>query len=104
MAAGSAAPIDDDDSRTGAPSMLHFPRVAYDMAAAACRLEDISNTSDLKTNEKPHEARRLFRVTLEQQVESSAFPALCCPLQAVPADSHRQQGLLRCAHPADRRR
>jgi len=34
-------PIDDDGARTGAPSMLRFPRTAYNMAAAACRLEDI---------------------------------------------------------------
>jgi hypothetical protein len=33
------------------PSGLLFPRVAYNMAAAACPLEDIFDTPDLKTNE-----------------------------------------------------
>jgi hypothetical protein len=36
------------------------------MAAAAYRLEDISDTPDLKTNERLHKARCLLRVTLEQ--------------------------------------
>jgi hypothetical protein len=40
------------------------------MAAAACRLEDTSNTSDPKTNERLNEAKRLLRVALEQQAES----------------------------------
>jgi hypothetical protein len=42
------------------------------MVVAACRLEDISNTPDLKTNERLHEARRLLRVALDQQSDSSA--------------------------------
>ena len=36
---------------------MRFPRVAYNMAATAYRLEDISNTPDPKTNERLHEAR-----------------------------------------------
>lgn len=55
----------------GAPSMLHFPRAAYNMAAAAYRLEDISDTLDLKTNERIHEAKWFLRIALEQQVKSS---------------------------------
>jgi hypothetical protein len=38
----------------------------------ACRLEDVSNTPDPKTNEWLHKARWLLRVALEQQAESSA--------------------------------
>jgi predicted negative regulator of RcsB-dependent stress response len=62
----------NDDTHTGAPSTLRFPHVAYNMAAAACSLEDISDTPDPKTNERLHEAKRLLRIALEQQVESSA--------------------------------
>ena len=51
---------------------MRFPRVAYNMAATAYRLEDISDMSDLKTNERLHEARCLLYITLEQQVKSSA--------------------------------
>jgi hypothetical protein len=66
-------PLDDDDgAHTGAPSGLCFPRVAYNMAAITCRLEDISDTSDLKTNERLNKVKRLLRVTLEQQSESLA--------------------------------
>jgi hypothetical protein len=36
------------------PSTLRFPWAAYNMVAAACRLEDISNTPDPKTNEQLH--------------------------------------------------
>jgi hypothetical protein len=36
------------------------------MAAVACRLEDISNTLDPKTNEQLNEEKRLLHVTLEQ--------------------------------------
>ena len=36
------------------------------MVAAACQLEDIFDTPDLKTNERLNEAKRLLRVTLEQ--------------------------------------
>jgi hypothetical protein len=42
------------------------------MAAAACHLEDISNTPNLKTDEQWNEARRLLHVTFEQQAKSSA--------------------------------
>ena len=56
----------------GAPSGLCFPHVAYNMAAAACHLEDISNMSDPKTNEQLNEGKRLLRVSLEQQAKSSA--------------------------------
>jgi hypothetical protein len=52
--------------------MLHFPYVTYNKAAAACRLEDTSDTLDPKTNKRLHKARRLLRVALEQQAESSA--------------------------------
>jgi hypothetical protein len=43
----------------------------YNMAAIACRLEDISDVPDPKTNEW-HEARQLLHITLEQQAKSSA--------------------------------
>ena len=43
------------------------PRAAYNMAAAAAyRLEDISDTSDPKTDEGLHEVRRLLHVALEK--------------------------------------
>jgi hypothetical protein len=51
---------------------LRFPKEAYNMAAAACRLKDISDMPDLKTNERLHEARWLVCIALEQQAESSA--------------------------------
>jgi hypothetical protein len=41
------------------------------MAATACRLEDIFDTSEPKTNEWLNEAKRLLRVTVEQQAETS---------------------------------
>jgi hypothetical protein len=50
-------PLGNDDARTGAPSTLRFPQAAYNMAATANRLEDISDTQDSKTNEQLHEAR-----------------------------------------------
>jgi hypothetical protein len=62
----------DNDTCTGAPSDLCFSNVAYNMAPVTCRLEDISDTSDPKTNEQLNEANRLLHVTLEQQAESSA--------------------------------
>jgi hypothetical protein len=46
--------------------------VAYNLAATACRLEDISNMPDLKTNGWQNKVKQLVRVTLEQQAESSA--------------------------------
>ena len=42
------------------------------MAFAACRLEDISDMPDLRTNERVNKAKRLFRVALEQQAKSLA--------------------------------
>jgi hypothetical protein len=42
------------------------------MVVAACRIEDISDTPNPKTNEWLNEAKRLLRVTLEQQAESLA--------------------------------
>jgi hypothetical protein len=42
------------------------------MVATASCLEDISDTLDLKTNERLNKAKRLLCVALEQQVESSA--------------------------------
>ena len=36
------------------------------MAAAACCLEDIFDTSDPKTNERLNEVKQLLYVTLEQ--------------------------------------
>jgi hypothetical protein len=48
---------DDDDAYMGAPSGLCFPRVVYNMAAAACRLEDISNTLDSRTNKRLNKAK-----------------------------------------------
>jgi hypothetical protein len=36
------------------------------MAAAGCRLEDISNTPDPKTNELLNEAKQLLHVALMQ--------------------------------------
>jgi hypothetical protein len=56
----------DNDARTGAPRTLHFPRAAYNMAATICRLEDISDMPDPKTNERLHEAKRLLHVALKQ--------------------------------------
>jgi predicted glycosyltransferase len=56
----------DDDACMGAPSMLCFPHVAYNMVATTCRLGDIYDTLDPKTNEWLHKARRLLYVTLEQ--------------------------------------
>jgi hypothetical protein len=50
-------PINDDDTRIGAPSTLRFPQASYNMVATACQLEDISDTPDPKTNEQLHEAR-----------------------------------------------
>lgn len=58
------AVLRDDDDHTGDPGMLHFTRVA-NMVAVACRLGDISDMLDLKTNEKPQEVRRLLHITLE---------------------------------------
>ena len=62
----------DDDARTGAPSDVCFPHAAYNMAATACHLEDISDTPDPKTNERLNEVKRLLRVALEQQAKSLA--------------------------------
>jgi hypothetical protein len=39
--------------------------------ATTYRLEDISDTPDLMTNERLHKARWLLRVALEQQAKSS---------------------------------
>jgi hypothetical protein len=36
------------------------------MAAAACRLEDISDTPDPKTNERLNEVKWILHVALEQ--------------------------------------
>jgi hypothetical protein len=36
------------------------------MAVVACHLEDISDTPDLKTNERLHKARQLLHVVLDQ--------------------------------------
>jgi hypothetical protein len=36
------------------------------MVASTCHLEDISNTSDPKTNEQLNEAKRILHVALEQ--------------------------------------
>ena len=57
---------DDDDARMGTPSGLCFRHMVYNMAAAACRLEDISDMPDPKTNERLNEAKRLLHVDLEQ--------------------------------------
>lgn len=65
-------PVDDDDAHVGAPSLLCFPRVAYNMAAAACRLEDISDTLDPRTNERLHEVKQLLCIALEKQTKSLA--------------------------------
>jgi hypothetical protein len=56
---------DDDDACTGAPSGLYFPRAAYNMVVTACRLEDISDTPDQKTNEWLNEAKWILHVALE---------------------------------------
>jgi hypothetical protein len=45
--------------------------VVYNMAAAACHLEDIFDMPDLKTNELLNKVKRLLCVALEQLVESS---------------------------------
>ena len=62
----------DDDARMGAPSGLCFPHATYNMAAAGCCLEDISDTPDPKTNKRLNEAKRLLRVALKQQAKSLA--------------------------------
>jgi hypothetical protein len=41
------------------------------MAATSCRLEDIFDTPEPKTNERLNEAKRLLHVIVEQQVETS---------------------------------
>jgi hypothetical protein len=70
---GSHAPSRrHDDADIGAPSSLCFPHATYNMAVAACYLEDISDMPDPKTNEQLNEAKRLLRVALEQQAKSSA--------------------------------
>jgi hypothetical protein len=63
---------DDNDARTGDPSGLCFPHAVYNMAAVACLLEDISDTSNPKANKWLNEAKQLLRVALEQQAESSS--------------------------------
>lgn len=80
-----------------APDMLCFPQAAYNMAATVCRLSDISDTPEPRTNEKLLEARWVLHFTLEQQAKSSASRHL----KAVPADADLQRGLLRCSHPTD---
>jgi len=47
------------------PSVSRFPQVVYNMAAASCRLGDIPNTPDPKTNEKLREAQRFLDIALE---------------------------------------
>jgi hypothetical protein len=42
------------------------------MAVIAWRLENISVTLELKTNERLNEVKLLLRITLKQQAESSA--------------------------------
>jgi hypothetical protein len=42
------------------------------MAAAACRLEEISDTPEPKTNERLNKVKWLLRVALKQQAKSSA--------------------------------
>jgi hypothetical protein len=66
----------DDNTCTGAPSTLCFPRADYNMLATPCQLEDISDTLDPKTNEHLHEAKRILHVALEQQAESFASQCL----------------------------
>ena len=41
----------DDDAHMGAPSSLCFPHAAYNMAAVACCLEDISDKLNPKTTD-----------------------------------------------------
>lgn len=41
------AALRDDDNCAGAPSVMCFPSAAYNMAAAACRLGDISHTPNI---------------------------------------------------------
>ena len=42
------------------------------MAATACRLEDIFDTPDPKTNERLNEVKQPLRIALKQQAKSSA--------------------------------
>lgn len=51
---------------------MSFPRAEYNMTAATCNLDDISDTPDPRTNKKLLEAQRLLHIALEQQAESSA--------------------------------
>ena len=55
----------DDDTRTGAPSGLCFPHVVYNMVAATCHLEDISDMPDLKTNKELNKVKWLLHVALK---------------------------------------
>jgi hypothetical protein len=63
---------DNNDACTRALGGLCFPHLAYNLAATACRLEDISNMPDSKTNGWKNKLKKLIRVALEQQAESSA--------------------------------
>jgi hypothetical protein len=49
-----------------------LPHAAYNMAATACCLKDISDTLDPRTNNRLHKAKKILRVAIEQQAESSA--------------------------------
>lgn len=73
-------PLDDDDTHMGAPSMLCFTHVAYNMVSATCHLEDIFDTPDPKNNEQLHEARRLFRVSLSNRLRVRPHSATPHPL------------------------
>ena len=57
--------------------------MVYNKAATTCRLEDIFDTPNLKTNKRLNKAKWLLHVTIEQQDKSSAA------LPAVLDDGHR---------------
>ena len=50
----------------GAPDGFCFPCASYIMAATACRLDDISDTPNPKTNEWLNEAKWLLRIAFMQ--------------------------------------
>ena len=56
---------DDDDACMRVPNGFCFPHMVYNMAVAPCRLEDISDMLDLKTNERLNEAKRLHHAAFE---------------------------------------
>jgi hypothetical protein len=90
----AAQPLgNDNNARTCAPSTLCFPRVAYNMAAASCQLEDISNMSDLKTNERQHEAKQLLQAKSSASRHYAALSRLSQPTTTTNGDHSNAHAL-----------